>query len=51
VLTVSVSDQPAADSGLLRSILAGTDVVVTKFGRKQYNLEEVFLKLVKGLER
>jgi ABC-2 type transport system ATP-binding protein len=51
VLTVSVSDQPAADSGLLRSILAGTDVVVTKFGRKQYNLEEVFLELVKGLER
>lgn len=46
-LTVTVTDQEVADARLLRSVL-DTDVTVTSFGRKQHNLEEVFLQLVKG---
>ena len=45
-LTVTVSDQEAADTQLLRSILQVDDITITAFGRKQYNLEEVFLRLV-----
>ncbi|HEX6302476.1 MAG TPA: ABC transporter ATP-binding protein [Acidimicrobiia bacterium] len=45
-LTVTVSDQEAADTLLLRSILQVDGITVTAFGRKQYNLEEVFLRLV-----
>ena len=47
-LTVSVSDEEAAESQLLRSIVAVDGIVVTAFGRKQFNLEEVFLQIVKG---
>jgi ABC-2 type transport system ATP-binding protein len=45
-LTVTVTDQTAADSQLLRSLLQVEDITITSFGRKQYNLEEVFLRLV-----
>jgi ABC-2 type transport system ATP-binding protein len=47
-LTVTVTDQEIADAALLRSILQDDDVVVTSFGRKHYNLEDVFLQLVEG---
>ena len=47
-LTVTVTDQAAAEERLLRSVLAGSDVAITDFHRKQHNLEEVFLHLVKG---
>jgi hypothetical protein len=47
-MTVSVSDERAAESELLRSVLATDDVVVTSFGRRHLNLEDVFLQLVKG---
>jgi hypothetical protein len=47
-LTISVTDEQAAESGLLRSVVATDDVVVTGFGRKHFNLEDVFLQLVKG---
>jgi ABC-2 type transport system ATP-binding protein len=47
-VTVSVSDERAAEAELLRSVMALDEVVVTAFGRRQYNLEEVFLQLVKG---
>jgi ABC-2 type transport system ATP-binding protein len=49
-LTVTVNDQEIADAQLLRSILQDDDVVVTAFGRKQFNLEDVFLQLVEGTE-
>jgi hypothetical protein len=45
-LTVTVTDQEAADSQLLRSILEIDDITVTDFGRRQFDLEEVFLRLV-----
>jgi ABC-2 type transport system ATP-binding protein len=45
-LSVTVADQETADSLLLRSVLQVDDITVTAFGRKQYNLEDVFLRLV-----
>jgi len=50
-LTVSVADDVAAESQLLRSALSADDVVVLAFGRRHLNLEDVFLQLVKGNER
>ncbi len=47
-LTVTVTDQKAAEERLLRSVLSRSDVAVIDFHRKQHNLEEVFLHLVKG---
>lgn len=43
---VSVSDEGQAESELLRLVLADRRVNVTDFGRKRYNLEEVFLSMV-----
>jgi len=47
-LTVSVTDDRAAQTDLLRTVMASDDIVVTAFGRKQHNLEDVFLHLVNG---
>ncbi|HEU4320945.1 MAG TPA: ABC transporter ATP-binding protein [Acidimicrobiia bacterium] len=49
-MTVTVSDQRAGDAMLLRSLLRDEALTVTSFGRKQHNLEEVFLHLVEGQE-
>ncbi|HUM68223.1 MAG TPA: ABC transporter ATP-binding protein [Chloroflexota bacterium] len=43
---VSVNDDDAAEEQMLRLILEDRDTRVHSFGRKQYNLEEVFLNLV-----
>ncbi len=45
---VKVSDEGAAKEQLLRLVLADEGLVVTEFGRKKYELEEVFLKIVEG---
>jgi ABC-2 type transport system ATP-binding protein len=47
-LQVNVSDAGAAEAQLLRLVLADTGATVTEFGRKKYNLEEVFLGIVEG---
>jgi ABC-2 type transport system ATP-binding protein len=47
-LTVTVADERAAEERLLRTVLASPDTVVTAFGRRTYNLEDVFLQLVEG---
>lgn len=47
---VAVSDDAVAEQQLLRLILLDPTVIVTSFGRKTYNLEEVFLSLVEGSE-
>jgi len=47
-LQVNVTDTGAAEAQLLRLILADTGATVTEFGRKKYNLEEVFLGIVEG---
>jgi ABC-2 type transport system ATP-binding protein len=45
-LVVTVSDPGAAEAQLLRTVLEVRDLDVTSFGRRQYDLEEVFLRLV-----
>ncbi len=47
---VHVKDEEVAKSQLLRLILADEDVKVVEFGRKQYELEEVFLNIIEGEE-
>jgi ABC-2 type transport system ATP-binding protein len=43
---VSVSDEAAAEDLLLRLILEDRSLKVKHFGRKTYNLEEVFIEIV-----
>lgn len=43
---VSVTHEEAAEAQLLRLVLSDAHIAVTEFGRKQYNLEEVFMSLV-----
>jgi ABC-2 type transport system ATP-binding protein len=43
---VRVTDDTAAESQLLRLMLADEHVVVTAFGRRTYDLEDVFMNLV-----
>ncbi len=45
---VTVTDDAAAEEQLLRLILSDTQVNVLEFGRKKYELAEVFLGLVEG---
>jgi len=48
LLRVSVNDEQAAESELLRLILSDESVIVSEFGRQRYDLEEVFLNIVEG---
>ena len=48
VWQVSVTDEAAAEAQLLRLVLADEHVAVSEFGRKKYELEEVFLNIVEG---
>lgn len=45
---VNVSDEEAAETKLVSLVQAGGDVRVMEYGRKRYNLEEVFLSIVEG---
>lgn len=47
-LQVSATDEIAAEKDLLRFILADPDILVTEFKRKEYELEEIFMAIVKG---
>jgi len=44
---VIVDDEDAAEAQLLRSVQSGSEVTVTEFGRKKFELEEIFLKIIK----
>ena len=46
--TVSVSDEDAAEAQLLRLLLADEGLAVTEFGRRQHQLEDVFVQIVEG---
>jgi ABC-2 type transport system ATP-binding protein len=46
--TVAVSDEVAAESQLLRLLLADDGLAVTEFSRKQQELEDVFVQIVEG---
>jgi hypothetical protein len=43
-----VNDETAAEAELLRLVLEDKRIVVTEFSRKKYELEEVFMEIVKG---
>jgi ABC-2 type transport system ATP-binding protein len=43
---VSVTDESAAETHLLRLALEDQELTVTEFGRKKYDLEEVFMSMV-----
>ena len=45
---VSVSDESAAQDQLLRLILQDPELSVSEYGRKRYELEEVFINIVQG---
>ncbi|MEO8448806.1 MAG: ABC transporter ATP-binding protein [Gemmatimonadota bacterium] len=48
VWQVTVTDDAAAEAQLLRAILADPAVEVVRFGRKRFQLEEVFMNLIEG---
>jgi ABC-2 type transport system ATP-binding protein len=43
---ISVTDEAAAEAQLLRLVMEDSQLTVTEFGRKKYNLEEVFMSIV-----
>ncbi len=45
---ISVCDEAAAETHLLRSVLEDPEVTVTAFSRKKFELEEAFIAIVKG---
>jgi ABC-2 type transport system ATP-binding protein len=45
---VTVTDPEAAETELLRGLLADPDVAVTDFRRQSYELEDIFVQLVEG---
>ena len=45
---VSVSDEAAAEAQLLRLVLASEGINVIEYGRKRYELEDIFLSIVEG---
>jgi len=45
-LVVNVEDEEKAKRDLLRSVLSDKSVTITEFGRRKYELEEVFIRLV-----
>jgi ABC-2 type transport system ATP-binding protein len=45
---IEVSDEDKAEASLLRHILSDTKITVIEFSRKKYELEEVFMNIVKG---
>lgn len=47
-LEVSVTDEGKAEQELPKLALLGGDLVVTEFGRKRFELEDVFMKIVEG---
>jgi len=43
---VIVDDEEAAEAHLLRSVLSNSEITVTEFGRKEFELEEIFLEII-----
>jgi ABC-2 type transport system ATP-binding protein len=48
-LKVRVTNPQAAEAELLRLVLADESILVTRFERSSYNLEDVFVSLVEGV--
>ncbi|MCD1295053.1 ABC transporter ATP-binding protein [Methanocella sp. CWC-04] len=47
-LTVSVSDDSKAERNILKVAMADENIVIVEYGRKKYELEDVFMKMVEG---
>ncbi len=47
-MLVTVSDEATAKTQLLRLLMADEQLVVTNYGRKAYDLEEIFVNIVEG---
>ena len=47
-ITIEVNDTEAAESQLLRLVLADPSVRVLDFRRRTYELEDVFMQIVEG---
>jgi ABC-2 type transport system ATP-binding protein len=45
---VTVTDDELAKAQLLRLVLADEKLTVTQFGRKTFELEEIFMNIVEG---
>lgn len=45
---ISVSDEAAAEADLLHYVMANSTATVVDFSRKQYELEDVFMEIVRG---
>jgi ABC-2 type transport system ATP-binding protein len=45
---VAVTDEAAAKDQLLRLVLSDEQITVTRFGKKTYELEEIFMNIVEG---
>ncbi len=45
---VAVTDEAAAKDQLLRMVLSDEQITVTHFGKKTYELEEIFMNIVEG---
>jgi ABC-2 type transport system ATP-binding protein len=43
---VVVDDEEAAEAQLLRSVLSDSEITVSEFGRKKFELEEIFLEII-----
>lgn len=48
---VAVTDEAAAKDQLLRMVLSDEQITVTHFGKKTYELEEIFMNIVEGGDR
>jgi len=48
---VAVTDEAAAKDQLLRLVLSDEQITVTHFGKKTYELEEIFMNIVEGGDR
>ncbi len=45
---VAITDETAAEQSFFRLLAGEANAVVTEYGRKQYELEEIFMQLVEG---
>lgn len=48
MLTLGVTDDSKAEKELLRIAMSDESLIVTEYGRKKYELEEVFMNIVEG---
>lgn len=45
---ISVTDEAAAEAQILRTVLADDHLTVVEFGRRKYELEDIFMGIVEG---